>query len=401
MNAFANWPACSKLVCMKRRSLLVALGGGWPLWKLAASVSTDEAPRDAAVQAVLESYVQRGEAAGVVAASFTPEKILTLNLAGWADLEARRPIGVDSLFWIASMTKPITAMAVMKLRDEGKLGLDDPVAKFLPEFGAESSLVKAITVRQLLTHTSGLSGEPAGFKPATLAELVALYPSQPPRFAPGERWEYSNPGINTLGRMVEVLSGQSYEAFLNEHFFRPLGMKDTTFHLQGEQVQRLAKTYKKDKSGKLLATGIAFFKGEPLPPPDGIPYPAGGLFSTAADLIPFYQMVLRGGEAQGRRYIKKETLQEMASLQTEGLTTGFTPGSSWGLGWCRVAEPQGVTAALSPGSFGHGGAYGTQVWLDPVKQRGYLLLWQRADLPNSDGSDLRRDFQNAAAAVKL
>ncbi len=91
----------------------------------------------------------------------------------------------------------------------------------------------------------------------------------------------------------------------------------------------------------------------------------------------------------------------MASLQTEGLTTGFTPGSSWGLGWCWVAEPQGVTAALSPGSFGHGGAYGTQVWLDPVKQRGYLLLWQRADLPNSDGSDLRRDFQNAAAAVKL
>ncbi len=353
------------------------------------------------MQAVLDDYVQRGEAAGVVAVAFGPENIVTSNTAGWNDLASKQPVAGDSLFWIASMTKPITAMAILNLRDEGRLTLEDPVARHLPEFGAENSHVKPVTIRHLLTHTSGLADKPAETKPKTLAELVALYPAQPPRFAPGAKWEYCNSGINTLGRIVEVLSGQPFSDYLAEHFFQPLGMKDTTFHPDAAQARRLARTYKKGANGALEATGIAILLGGAVvPPADSIPYPAGGLFSTADDLVPFYQMVLRGGEAGGRRYVKKETLQEMAALQSGELTTGFTPGASWGLGWGRVAEPQGITAALSPGSFGHGGAYGTQIWLDPVKGRGYLLLLQRADIGNSDGSEVRRDFQNAAAALE-
>lgn len=345
-------------------------------------------------------FVEQKEVAGAVAAVFTAERVLGLNKEGAADLASGRPMASDTLFWIASMTKPITAMAVMNLRDEGKLQLDDPVGNYLPAFAAPGAPAEKVTIRQLLTHTSGLADAPNSRSAKTLAELTALYPAQPLKFPPGSKWEYCNPGINTLGRLVEVVSGKEFAAFLDERFFRPLGMKDTTFYPSEEQASRLARTYKKNADGSLEAVGIGIlFGGAVTPRADSIPYPAGGLFSTADDLITFYQMVLEGGEAKGWRYINEATLKEMAALHSGGLQTGFTPGASWGLGWSRVAEPQGVTAALSPGTFGHGGAYGTQIWLDPVQRRGYLLLIQRSNLPNADGSDIRKAFQDAAAAT--
>ena len=127
-----------------------------------------------------------------------------------------------------------------------------------------------------------------------------------------------------------------------------------------------------------------------------MPNPSGGLFSTAADMDRFYQMILNGGELDGHRIVSADAVRQMTSVQTGDLATGFTPGNGWGLGWCIVREPQGVTGMLSPGTFGHGGAYGTQGWVDPVKQRIFVLMFQRGDIGNSDGSDIRKEFQQAA-----
>jgi CubicO group peptidase (beta-lactamase class C family) len=132
---------------------------------------------------------------------------------------------------------------------------------------------------------------------------------------------------------------------------------------------------------------------------DRYPLANGGLFSTAEDYGKFARMILRGGELDGKRYLKEESVKQMTTVQSGDLKTGFTPGNGWGLAWCVIREPQGVTAAVSPGTFGHGGAYGTQAWIDPVKGRAYVMLVQRSNFANSDGSDLRKAFQEAVKGL--
>lgn len=375
-----------------KASFLLLMGGVLTCLDAAA-----EAPSWPAVREAVAGFVERREIAGAVTLVASREEILHLDAVGKADLSSGRAMSPDALMWVASMTKPITACAVMVLRDEGKLALDDPVSKHLPEF---ARLEKEITLWHLLTHTSGLSEKPREAKPATLAEMVALYPTQPLQFEPGSRWAYCNPGINTLGRVVEVVSGQSFDSFLHDRFFEPLGMRDTGFRLTAEQEERLATAYRRTEGGELEASGIFFLPGGArVPPPDVIPLPAGGLFSTAGDMAAFYRMVLNGGSLDGRDILSPETVREMTRVHTGDLKAGFTDGMGWGLGFGVVREPSGVTAMLSPGTFGHGGAYGTQVWCDPKRDRLYLLMVQRANFPNSDASELRRVFQDTAAAA--
>jgi CubicO group peptidase (beta-lactamase class C family) len=242
----------------------------------------------------------------------------------------------------------------------------------------------------MLTHTSGLTGD-QGCRvslEATANELAA----RPFAFQPGEKWEYG-PSINVCGRMIEVVSGQAYDDFLKQRIFEPLRMKDTTFHPTDEQRGRLAQLYELREDGdSLVPTQRRLGIGKP----DAVPNPSGGLFSTAGDMLTFYRMVLSGGELNGTRILSADAVSEMTRLQTGELRTGFTPGNGWGLGWCIVREPEGVTGMLSPGSFGHGGLYGTQGWIDPVKKRIFVLMYQRAGLPNSDASDIRREFQQRA-----
>ena len=176
-------------------------------------------------------------------------------------------------------------------------------------------------------------------------------------------------------------------------------MKDTTFYLTEEQLPRLATSYQRTDEGELEATAVGILYGKAPTSRDRFPAANGGLFSTAPDYARFCRMILNGGELDGKRYLKPESVTLMTSVQTGDLKTGFTPGNGWGLGWCVVREPQGVTAMLSPGTFGHGGAYGTQAWIDPVKKRVYVLMVQRANFPNSDGSEVRRAFQEAASAA--
>jgi CubicO group peptidase (beta-lactamase class C family) len=299
------------------------------------------------------------------------------------------------------MTKPITATAVLMLEDEGKLSVDDPVEKYLPEFKdlrSEGGKPARVTIRHLLTHTSGMgeisADEARDIK--DLAGVVAPYVAKPVRFEPGTKWVYCQSGINTGGRIAEVVTGEPLEKLLKRRLFDTLGMPDTTFYLTEEQLPRLAQSYRRTDQGDLEATAIRFLNGQSPTSLDRFPAPNGGLFSTASDYARFCQMVLRGGELGGKRYLKPETVQLMTTIQTAGLKTGFTEGNGWGLGWCVVREPQGITVTLSPGTFGHGGAYGTQAWIDPSTKRVYILMVQRANFPNSDASEVRRGFQEAA-----
>jgi CubicO group peptidase (beta-lactamase class C family) len=193
------------------------------------------------------------------------------------------------------------------------------------------------------------------------------------------------------------VSGLSFPEFLEKRLFQPLGMKDTAFYLSPVQQQRLAKSYSRTEDGKLEEATNFILRGKNPTDRDRFPAANGGLFSTAADYARFARMILNEGTLDGKQYVKPASVALMTSRQTGDLKTGFTTGNGWGLGWCVVREPQGVTAMLSPGTFGHGGAYGTQGWIDPVKRRVYILMTQRSNFPNADESALRRDFQQAAA----
>lgn len=371
----------------------------------------------AALKPALQKFIDEKQLAGVVAAVGNSEGLVRVETAGWRNVEEQAAMTEDALFRIASMTKPIVAMTVMILQDEGKLSVEDPVEKHLPEFkgqmlvaskSADQLVLKKpsrpITIRDLLTHTSGL---PGGYPPGladlyfsrrySLAEATLVASQQPLQFEPGTKWAYCNAGIDTLGRIVEVVSGQPYEKFLAERIAQPLGLKDTTFYPSSEQLQRLAGLYEsKDKSLKYAGFVL-------LGPPQGSrhPIPAGGLYSTAADLAKVYQMMLKRGQGPNGRILSEAAVMQMTSLQTGDLEGGFTPQSGFGFGFAVTKQPEGVHAMLSKGSYGHGGAFGTQGWIDPDKGLFVILLIQRVSTPGGDASEFRRVLQQTAVdAIK-
>jgi CubicO group peptidase (beta-lactamase class C family) len=347
------------------------------------------------------------EIAGAVTLVVTPAGVRHVQAQGMADVEQSRPMTPEAMFWIASMTKPITATAILILQEEGKLSIDDPAAKYLPELGrmksADGSPLKTpITIRHLLTHTSGL---PENAREETraannLQDLVTAFATKPMQYEPGTKWQYCQTGINSLGRIVELVSGQRFDEFLANRIFKPLGMADTTFYPTPDQQKRIARSYRLE-NGKLTPTDVAIFAGRDLADHGRVPLANGGLYSTAQDYGRFARMLLNDGSLDGTRILKPETVKLMSSVQSGDLKTGFTPGCAWGLGVCLARTPQGVSEALSPGSFGHGGAYGTQAWIDPAKKVAYVLMVQRANFPNSDASDVRKAFQDAVARAAV
>ena len=362
-----------------------------------------------AISRVMQKFVEEHEVAGVVTLVASSRDVEHLQAVGKSDIATGRDMRTNDLFWIASMTKPMAAICVMMLVDEEKLSLDDPVEKHLPEFKSQwliqskdpKQMVlgrpkRAITLRDLLTHTSGIGDVKSPRPHATLAELVMGYAREPLGFEPGSKWSYSNPGINTLGRLVEVVSGSSFADFIQQRLFNPLGMKDTTFWPSIEQIERVAKSYKLNKETHQLEETAVYFTDGKLEDRQRTPYPAGGLYSTAADVARVYQMMLSGGQYNGSRILKPESARMMTTTQSGDIKTGFVEGMSWGLGFQVVKEPAGVTGALSKGSFGHGGAYATQSWADPITGKVYILMIQRSGMPNGDGSAIREAFQNAA-----
>lgn len=353
------------------------------------------------VERALEEAVAAKEIAGGVAVVVGPSGCLAVNCVGEADLATGREMTPETIFWVASMTKPVTAAAVLMLQDEGKLSIEDAVSKYLPEFrnlkGPDGEPVE-VTIKQLLTHTSGL-GEIDRDPVSRIIDLegtTGYHVQKPTAFVPGTKWAYCQSGINTAGRIVEVVAKQNFTRFLSQRLFEPLGMPDTTFYLTAEQLPRLATSYRRTEAGALEPATIGILYGKSPTSRDRFPAANGGLFSTPKDYARFAQMLLNGGELDGKRYLSAEAVRLMSTVQTGDLATGFTPGNGWGIGCCVVQEPQGVTAMLSPGTFGHGGAYGTQAWVDPTAKRAYLLFVQRSNFPNADNSDVRRAFQEAA-----
>jgi CubicO group peptidase (beta-lactamase class C family) len=361
-------------------------------------------PAVPAISERVRQYITANEIAGAVTLVATPDRVLHLDATGNAVLSPAEPMRTDAIFWIASMSKPILATLLLMLQDDGLLSVDDPVEKYLPQFKdlkTADGQPARVTIRHLLTHTSGM-GEITGDQARacrTLPDVIPLYLAKPVAFPPDSKWVYCQSGINTGGRIAEVVTGEPLDKLLERRLFGPLGMKDTTFYLTEEQLPRLARSYRRTDRGDLEATEISFLHGKSPMSRDRFPAPNGGLFSTASDYARFCRMILHGGELDGKRYLRPQTVELMTMIQTDGLQTGFTPGNGWGLGWCVVRKPQGITAMLSPGSFGHGGAYGTQAWIDPGKKLIYILMVQRANFPNSDASDVRRGFQEAASAA--
>ena len=339
----------------------------------------------------------------------TKDQILHLDAAGFADIEKQRAMEPQTLFWIASMTKPITATAVLLLQDEGRLKVTDSVAKYIPEFAelkTPSGRPANITLAQLLTHTSGLS-EPtddAAMGAHTLADLIPLFLAKPLQFEPGTKWKFCQSGINTAARVVEVVSGVSFDVFVQKRILDPLGMKTTTFRRTAESSALLATAYLKNPTtGKLDPVPRRADVGGADRPPFG----NMGLYSTGPDYARFCQMLLGGGVLDGRRFLSPAAMKLLTTVQTGDLPTGFLQSEAlgkrganygWGLGMCILRTPHDCVAAmLSPGTFGHGGGWGTQAWIDPVRGVAYVLMVQRTNFSNSDNSELRRAFQQAAA----
>lgn len=343
--------------------------------------------------AALQPYVERREFAGAVVYVGSRDKTLSLEAAGFADVEARAPMKTDAVFWIASQTKPITAAAVMMLVDEGKIALDDPVEKHLPEFkglkvvaeeDAERTVLKKPvrppTIRDCLSHTSGAAFKSPMETPTLdglpLRDAVRSYAMMPLRNEPGTKYLYSNVGINTAGRIVEVVAGMPYERFMHDRLFGPLGMKDTTFWPDEAQVARLAKAYKPNASKDGLEETTIVHLAYPLSDPRRHPMPGGGLFSTAEDCARFLRMVMNGGTLDGRRYLSEAAVKEMTKRQTPESIK-----DSYGLGW-----------SVGPGHYGHGGALSTNMVVDETKGLIFVFLVQHAGFPG--------DGKNAQAAAR-
>jgi CubicO group peptidase (beta-lactamase class C family) len=361
------------------------------------------------IDTAMQAVIARNEVAGAVTAVVTKDKVIDLETIGYADVAAKRPMSTDTLFWIASMTKPVTGVAVLMLQDEGKLSVADPVAKYLPEFAnlkTPSGKPANLTLTQILTHTSGLgeASGPAAQSAKTLADLVPIWLAAPMQYEPGAQWKYTQSGINAAARVVEVVSGMTFDVFVQKRIFDPLGMKDTTFYPTDAQRARLATAYAKNKDTGVLE---AVPPRPEFGPRDRPPQGNGGLYSTAPDYARFAQMLLNGGTLGGRTYLTAAAMKFLTTSQTGDIPTGFlqtdTYGNrganySWGIATCILRAPHdGVAAMLSPGTYGHGGAWGTQAWIDPVKGVAYILMVQRSNFANSDASDVRRDFQQAAA----
>ena len=374
--------------------LIFTLGPAWTF----ADESLFDASRIAEIPQRLQKFVDDGRISGAVTLVATQDRILHSAVVGQADLAAQRPMAEDSIFRIASLTKTITAAGLMLLVAEGKVAIDDPVAKYIPEFTdqklKDGSAARPVTIRDVMTHTAGLA-QPDRERSSrqTLAEMAADVGRAPLAFAPGSQWQYSS-GLTVAGRVIEVVSGQEFSQFLRTRIFSPLQMHDTTFVLSPAQARRLAVTYQPGKNaGELLPVEI------PDPTQPRTPNPSGGLFSTAGDLARFYQAVLQDLTATSPRLLPAALARQMVSPLTPGIVTGFTPGNAWGLGWCIVEQPQGVTRHLFSGTFGHGGAWGTQAWVDQKRGLILILMIQRSGFGNSDGSDVRDAFNNAVLSA--
>ena len=373
------------------------------------------------IHPMIQSHVDGKDFSGAVTLVARKGKVVHFEAHGMADAEANKPMRTDTLFWLASMTKPVTTVSILMLLEEGKLVLSDPVSKFVPEYknpkvavwnlpndpaGAGLKLVPAareITIQDVLTHTSGLANGfegPAGTYvrqanlPAggSLDERVRRLAKLPLNFQPGTQFEYSpSTGFDALGRVVEILGGMSLDQFFKTRIFEPLGMKDTFFTVPPNRLAEVPVRYTKGENGLVrpqpapaasAQSGGQYFSG------------AGGLTGSAADYLLFSQMLLNGGQLNGVRLLSRKTVELMTADAIGSLDLRnyagdqVLKGYGFGLG-VRVRRSTGDNGWMgSIGDFGWAGALGTYFWIDPKEQLIGIVMVQtrsyrlRMEFPN-------------------
>ena len=408
---------------MKRWISLCAAGVLLTAWGAAAQTLSVGQPESVGISSRrlervnqgMKDFIARGDAAGIVTLIARDGKIVHFEAFGSQDAEAKVPMKKDTIFRIASMTKPITSVAIMMLVEEGKISLLDPVSKFIPAFRETRVLVKGegdtvrmdpmkqqITVRDLLSHRGGLvygfgDAGPVGdayrragisdgltVTPGTIAENVEKLARAPLVSQPGTEWHYSL-GVDVLGRIVEVASAMPLDVFFRDRIIKPLGMVDTGFDVPEAKWSRFATAYTPDAGGGIRPmkdpetfgnTIMAPFKMYRAPKE----YFSGGagLVSTAADYIRFAQMLLNGGEFEGVRYLSPKTIELMTTSHTSDIPGGQGGlGSDFGLGFSIVTNLGESQATGSTGKYGWSGIYGTNFWVDPKEKLIGLMLVQR------------------------
>lgn len=374
------------------------------------------------INELVQRYIDQGQITGAVTLVSRKGKVAHFEARGQMDLDAKAPMRKDAIFRIASMSKPITGVAILMLMEEGKVRLTDPVSRYIPEFkDGKVAIVKTpgtpatatrparepeiytvpaehdITIRDLMTHTSGLesggSGTRIGAQMAprsTSSDLKTYIPklgAVPLDFQPGTQWRYSAlAGIEVLGRIVEVASGLTFDQFLKQRIFDPLEMTDTAFYPSDDRKGRVVTLYE-SRDGKLakietpawLATRT-FFSG------------GGGLWSTAEDYARFAQMLVNGGVLNGKRLLSPRTIDLMASNHVGTLYSGTgenTKGLGFGLTVDVVMDHVASGRRTSNGTFAWGGAFGTYFWVDRQEGIVGVIMVQQSV------AQLRTDFQNA------
>lgn len=387
-----------------------ASGGGLPAAKPETVGMSSE--RLLRIGEAVQRHIAAGSVTGAVTLVARRGRIVHFEAHGLMDAESRRPMEKDAIFRIASMSKPVTAVAVLMLLEEGRIRLNDPVSRFLPEFRKMQVAVprqtrtpgedpfypapadRELTIGDLLTHTSGLMSwqsqipAPKLEPTSTLAAYVPQFAKVPLDFQPGTQWSYSGRGgPDLLSRIVEIAAGQTFGEFLRARLFEPLEMKDTFFYPPAGRRDRMVTLYERSPSGLRKSANQ-----------DGFSLPnyhsgAGGLMSTAADYLQFAQMLANGGELNGKRLLSPRTVELMSSNHVGEMFNGKLGRPARGMGFgLLVAVIQDSIAAglrLSNGSFGWDGAYGTQMWVDP-KEKMVTLIMMQTQTPV-----LQRDFENA------
>jgi CubicO group peptidase (beta-lactamase class C family) len=346
------------------------------------TLALDHAGLDA-IPAAMEQALAAKQAAGIVTLVMEKGRIVHHSAVGMSDVAKSRKMDKDALFWIASMTKSVNATAVMILVDEGKLALDEPASQWLPELGQVkladgSKPEKPITLHMLLSHTAGIAFPSR--KPTdgaiSLKSYVGTLVRTPLAFQPGSSYEYGF-GPTVAGRIVEIVSGMKYDEFVQKRICAPLGMKDTQFNPDNEHRARIAQTYKTDEDTHELVPGYNPFVTHDVSVTHMVE-PSGGLFSTAADMGRFYAMIAAGGELDGVRILSGKAVKAM----TTPVVAGGRP-LNYACGWQCNTETQRVCSAMPVGSFGHGGAFATNGWIDPAHQIVTVFLVQNVLVPDS------------------
>ncbi len=358
----------------------------------------------------LNAQVDSGRLAGYVSLVSRRGKVVSLDAHGRRDLTGGAPMTADTIFRIASMTKPVTGVAMMQLWEEGKWSLDDPVAKHIPEFadlkvkGADGALVpqaSPMTMRQLMSHTAGFDVSAGYDGPTAIVDLKKPLQAMIDRLAalpladqPGTDWNYG-PSVNIQGYLVEKLSGLPLDVYFERRIFAPLGMTDTGLWVPTAKAGRLAAINSYDAAGKLIPAPSPSVPVDPTVKPVFLAG-SGGLYSTASDYWRFAQMLLDDGALGGKRLLKRETV---ALMRTSVLPTGVAvdlygpaqAGTGFGLDFAVLDDPAAAGSPQGKGSYYWGGAFGTWFWIDPVNELVVVGMIQnlRGSIPGAGTPDVR------------